>query len=109
LRLTFDKRQAEERSRCFFYNGKSSVEKVMDHERKSCQTSNPPEARYANYFKIGHNAFELIIDCGQCYAENEEPQLHTRIITSPAFGKELLRTLRQSLDEYEKSYKQIRE
>lgn len=81
----------------------------MDHERKSGQTSNPLEARYVNYFKIGHNAFELIIDCGQCYADNEEPQLHIRIITSPAYGKALLKTLGDSLDAYEKSYGRIGE
>jgi len=81
----------------------------MDHERKSDRMSNPPEGRYVNYFKIGHNAFELIIDCGQCYAENEEPQLHTRIITSPAYGKELLKTLRDSLEEYEKTYGRVGE
>ena len=81
----------------------------MDDDRKSSQTSIPPEGRYVNYFKIGHNAFELIIDCGQCYAENEEPQLHTRIITSPAYGKELLKTLRDSLEEYEKTYGRVGE
>jgi Protein of unknown function (DUF3467) len=71
--------------------------------------SNPPEGRYANYFKIGHNAFELIIDCGQCYAEDQEAQLHTRIITSPGYGKALLNILRESLDEYEKTYGPIGE
>ena len=76
----------------------------MDHERKSGQANNPPEGRYVNYFKIGYNAFELIIDCGQCYADNEEPQLHTRIVTSLAYGKALLKTLRESLDEYEKAH-----
>jgi len=76
----------------------------MDHERKSGQRSNSPEGRYVNYFKIGHNAFELIIDCGQCYADNEEPRLYTRIVTSPAYGKALLKTLRDSLEEYEKAY-----
>ena len=81
----------------------------MDHERKSGQTSNPPEGRYVNYFKIGYNAFELIIDCGQCYADNEEPQLHTRIVMSPAYGKALLKTLRDSLEEYEKTYGRIGE
>ena len=79
----------------------------MDHERKSGQKSNPPEGRYVNYFKIGHNAFELIIDCGQCYADNEEPQLHMRIVTSPTYGKALLKTLRDSLDEYEQTYGRI--
>lgn len=81
----------------------------MDHEKQIGQSGASPEGRYANYFKIGYNAFELIIDCGQCYAENEEPQLHTRIITSPAYGRALLKTLRDSLDEYEKNYGPVRE
>jgi Protein of unknown function (DUF3467) len=81
----------------------------MDDERKSGQTRNPLEGRYGNYFKIGYNAFELIIDCGQCYTDNEEPQLHTRIVTSPAYGKALLEILRESLEEYEKTYGPIGE
>ena len=81
----------------------------MDHEGKGGQPNKLPEGRYANYFKIGYNAFELIIDCGQCYAENEQPQLHTRIITSLAYGKALLKTLRDSLEEYEKVYGRVGE
>jgi hypothetical protein len=77
----------------------------MDSESRSDKL----EGRYANYFKVGHNAFELIIDCGQCYAENEEPHIHTRIVTSPAYGKALLTTLRDSLDEYETIYGRIGE
>ena len=76
----------------------------MDSDPKIGHTSNPPEGRYANFFKIGYNAFELIIDCGQCYTDNEEPQLHTRIITSPAYGKAMLKTLHDCLNEYEKTY-----
>ena len=76
----------------------------MDDERKSGQTKNPLEGRYVNYFKLGYNAFELIIDCGQCYADNEEPRLYTRLVTSPVYGKALLKTLRDSLDGYEKIY-----
>ena len=93
----------------FVYDGKRFVGKFMDPERKSGQTGNPREGRYANYFKIGHNAFELIIDCGQCYSDNEEPQLHTRIITSLAYGKALLQTLSESLDECEKIYGSIKD
>jgi hypothetical protein len=77
----------------------------MDSEPRSGQL----EGRYANYFKVGHNAFELIIDCGQCYADSEEPQLHTRIITSPVYGKAFLKTLQVCLDEYEKTYGRLRE
>jgi len=61
----------------------------------------PLEGRYANYFKVGHNAFELIIDCGQYDPDDQEPHIHIRIITSPAYGKALLETLRNSIDEYE--------
>jgi hypothetical protein len=63
--------------------------------------NNPLEGRYANFFKVGHNAFELIIDCGQYNSDDQEPHIHTRIITSPAYGKALLETLRTSIDEYE--------
>ena len=76
----------------------------MDSERRSGQTKNRLEGRYANYFKIGYNAFELIIDCGQCYPENDEPQVHTRLITTPSYGKALLKTLSECIDEYDKCY-----
>jgi hypothetical protein len=75
----------------------------MDSEVRG-ETSNPPEGRYANYFKIGCNAFELIIDCGQCYAHDGEPRFHTRIITSPSYGKALLKTLTKCIGEYDKNY-----
>jgi hypothetical protein len=52
----------------------------MQQDTKGSQTSVPSAGRYANFFKIGHNAFEL----GQRYAGNEKPQLHTRIVTSSA-------------------------
>jgi hypothetical protein len=81
----------------------------MDAKGRSDRANNPLEARYANYFKIGHNAFELIIDCGQCYADNEQPRVNIRIVTSPAYGKLLLKTLTYSLQEYEKAYGRIGE
>lgn len=81
----------------------------MQHDAKGGRTAVRPEGRYANYFKIGHNAFELIIDCGQCYAGDQEAQLHTRIVTSPAYGKALLKTLGNSLEVYEKAYGRLRE
>lgn len=77
----------------------------MDSESRSDKL----EGRYANYFKIGHNAFELIIDCGQCYADNEEPHIHTRIITSPGYGKAMLKTLHDCINQYEKAYGRIGE
>ena len=61
------------------------------------------EGKYVNYFKVGHNAFEFVLDFGQSYLENEAPQIHTRIVTSPAYAKALLETSRESLAQYEKN------
>ncbi len=60
------------------------------------------EGKYVNYFKVGHNAFEFVLDFGQSYLESEDPQIHTRIVTSPAYAKAFLDTLRESLAQYEK-------
>ncbi len=64
----------------------------------------PPslEGKYANYFKIGHNSFEFVMDFGQAYDEDQEPQLHTRIIASPVYAKAFLETLQDSVEQYEK-------
>lgn len=62
------------------------------------------EGRYSNYFKVGHNAFEFVLDLGQFYPENGDAQLHTRIITSPNYAKALLETLRESIQQYEKTF-----
>lgn len=76
-------------------------------------TSNPPsgrtdpdeiEGRYGNHFTIGYNAFEVILVFGQFYEGNAQPQLHTRIVTGPAYAKDLLELLRESLEQYEKFF-----
>ena len=61
----------------------------------------PLEAKYANYFKVGHNAFEFVFEFGQLYEDEGEPQMHTRIVTSPVYVRELLETLRQAVEQYE--------
>lgn len=62
------------------------------------------EGRYANYFNVGHNAFEVVLAFGQFYEGNVKPQLHTKIVTSPAYAKTFLELLRDSLEQYEKAY-----
>jgi hypothetical protein len=76
----------------------------MSDEHKGCQDASPLEGRYANCFKVGHNAFEFILDFGQLYTKDEEPKMHTRIITSPVYVKAFLETLRDSVDQYEHSF-----
>lgn len=60
--------------------------------------------RYANYFKVGHNAFEFILDFGQSYTENMEVRYFARIITSPDSIKDLFKILQESIVQYEQKY-----
>lgn len=62
------------------------------------------EGKYANYFMVGHNAFEFVIDFGQYYAETDKAELYFRIVTSPCYAKELFVTLRDAIEQYEKSF-----
>ncbi len=59
---------------------------------------------YANYFEIGQNAAEFVLDFGQAYTERTKGRLHTRIITSPAYALDFLRLLQQSIDEYRRAF-----
>jgi hypothetical protein len=63
-----------------------------------------PEARYANYCKVGHNAYEFLIDFGQLYTDHTIAVLHTRIVTNPGFAKDMLETLAASVDAYERQF-----
>ena len=65
------------------------------------------QGRYANYFKVGHNAFEFVIDLGQYYGDDEHLQLHTRIVTSPVYAKRLLVTLQEAIVQHEDKFGNI--
>ena len=62
-----------------------------------------PEGRYANYFQIGFNAYEFVIDFGQEYPPDAE-RVHTRIVTSPRLARSLSETLERSLRDHELKY-----
>lgn len=62
------------------------------------------EGRYANYFKVGHNALEFVIDFGQHYSGTEDAELYTRIVTGPCYAKSLLEILKESIEQYEKAF-----
>lgn len=81
----------------------------MSDESKDLQNTGQLEGRYANYFEVGHNAFEFVFDFGQFYAGDQKAQLHTRIITGPVYAKALLETLRGSIDQYEQTFGAIPE
>lgn len=53
------------------------------------------EGRYANYFKVGFNDYEVVIDFGQHHGE-EEAVMHTRIILSPVYLEALISMLKNT-------------
>ncbi len=75
--------------------------KSQNREDKACQGGEKIEGRYANYFKVGYNALEFVLDFGQHYSENEEAELCTRIITSPVYAKIFMELLLESITKYE--------
>jgi len=80
----------------------------MKHAPEELIKGGQLEGRYANYFKVGHNAFEFLFDFGQLYSETETAQWHTRIITNPSYAKALLETLQESIALFEQSFGEIR-
>jgi hypothetical protein len=58
---------------------------------------------------VGYNPFEFLIDCGQYYRDSQSAQLYVRIITAPIYAKALLKTLRQSIEQYERTFGTIPE
>ena len=76
----------------------------MSHEGEDPQPPDPLIGRYANSFRVGHNAFEFLLDFGQASPDREEAQFHTRIITGPVYAKALLRILQESVDRFEQTF-----
>ena len=71
--------------------------------RRSPKSSSPAKGLYANYFEVGHTAFEFVIDFGQRYSARE-PSRHTRIVTSPVYAKALLATLSKAVADYRERF-----
>jgi len=80
----------------------------MPHLTKEEGSSAQLEGKYSNYFTVGHNAFEFLLDFGQCCPEDEEGHFHTRIIASPSCAKALFELFRESIDRYESTFGLIR-
>jgi hypothetical protein len=79
----------------------------MDPKKRASCESQKFEGRYANYFKIGYNAFEFVIDFGQSYSENDKTELCTRIVTGPVYAKALLKALKDSIETFETTFGSI--
>ena len=65
--------------------------------------------RYANFFKVGYNAFEFLFDFGQSEGDPEGAIIHTRIVTAPGYVKAFTKTLMESIAQYEREFGTIRQ
>lgn len=68
---------------------------------RSSSRPRAPLARYSNYFEVGHNAYEFLIDFGQFQPEVEGVVLHTRIAVGPTHAKLLAATLGKAVAQHE--------
>ena len=68
-------------------------------------------ALYVNYFEVGHNPFEFLIDLGQYHPGSTENDgriaIYTRIATAPPFAKMLSDLLARAVEEHESQHGQI--
>ncbi|HVR91497.1 MAG TPA: DUF3467 domain-containing protein [Novosphingobium sp.] len=61
----------------------------------------PPLAGYANYFEVGHNAFEFLLDAGQVEPQSGDIRFTDRIAISPVHAKLLGELLARSINQFE--------
>jgi hypothetical protein len=76
----------------------------MDPSSSASDKRHRLEGKYANHFAVGYNAYEFIFDFGQSYSENDEAELSVRVVTSPFYAKEFLKTLQKSVAQFEQTY-----
>ncbi len=77
---------------------------LLTGEDNDLQDNSQAHGQYANFFKVGHNAFEFLLDFGQSYARRGEAPPHTRIVTTPVYAKTLARILQEAIDTYEEAF-----
>lgn len=67
--------------------------------RQSTRGTGAKEGRYANFFQVGHNAFEFLIEFGQ-----QDRGIHTRIYVSPQYARVLSDLLAEALAQHEREF-----
>jgi len=64
-------------------------------------------AGYANYFEVGHNAFEFLIDFGQIDPQTGETNINSRLAVGPTHAKLFAHLLDGAVRKYESQFGQI--
>jgi hypothetical protein len=81
----------------------------IDRAPASAEQVSP--AMYVNYFEVGHNPFEFLMDLGQYHPGSTEfdgrVAIHTRIAIAPPYAKMLSELLSRAVAEHESQHGQI--
>ncbi|MCA8204154.1 DUF3467 domain-containing protein [Burkholderia sp. AU33545] len=86
------------------------IEPLQDAPPEPAQPAGPPRpllASYANYFEVGHNAFEFLIDAGQVEPQTGNVQLMSRVAVSPVHAKLLAQLLASAIAQFEAAHHAI--
>ncbi len=61
-------------------------------------------AAYANYFEVGHNAFEFLIDFGQVDPQSGDININSRIAVGPTHAKLFLTLITRAVAQFESEF-----
>lgn len=78
---------------------------------KSCEACVPAASLYVNYFELGHNPYEFLIELGQYRPSASQDGgtigIHTRIAITPPYAKLLSQLLSNAVREHEAEHGKI--
>lgn len=61
-------------------------------------------AGYANYFEVGHNAYEFLIDFGQIDPRTGDVNISSRLALGPTHAKLFARLLQGAIEKFEEEH-----
>jgi hypothetical protein len=62
------------------------------------------EGTYVNFLSVFHNQAEFVMDFGRIVPGKPEVKILARLMTNPIALKQIVRTLSENLDRYEKNF-----
>jgi hypothetical protein len=62
------------------------------------------EGTYVNFLSVFHNQAEFVMDFGRIVPGKPEVKILSRLMTNPIALKQVVRTLSENLDRYEKAF-----
>jgi hypothetical protein len=78
--------------------------KKQNFELKIQVDDKTAEGIYVNFLSVFHNQAEFVMDFGRMVPGKPEVKVMARLLTNPTALKQIVRTLTENLERYEKSF-----